>query len=174
MRRTRASRFRGHADAGPAGPGSWSSSAERGKPCAAAWMGTLALFAGSVNGARTRKMVRYRQSRLHPWAGRSVVAMKKARPGSYFPNPFAANLRRNGWNFWPVPEGPGAHGLPTPTHVGSVERAESNISSIQSIQRLARVLGLEPADLFKSKTGPDGLKDLQRESPKLVILPGLV
>ena len=40
------------------------------------------------------------------------------------------------------------------TYVGSVERAESNISIFDNIERLARALGLEPADLFKSKTGP--------------------
>lgn len=34
------------------------------------------------------------------------------------------------------------------TYVGSVERGERNIS-IENIERLARALGLEPADLMK-------------------------
>jgi ribosome-binding protein aMBF1 (putative translation factor) len=89
----------------------------------------------------------YRQStRIH--GGAIVVAMKKARPGSDFRKSFAANLRRERRALG-LSQKALAHmaGLDR-TYVGSVERAESNIS-IDNIERLARALGLEPADLFK-------------------------
>ena len=110
-------------------------------------MGTLALFAGSVNGARTRKMRRI-GSRLRIHGGAIVVAMKKACPGSDFRKSFAANLRRERRALG-LSQRALAHmaGLDR-TYVGSVERAERNIS-IDNIERLARALGLEPADLFK-------------------------
>ena len=89
----------------------------------------------------------YRQStRIH--GGAIVVAMKKACPGSNFRKSFAANLRRERLALG-LSQKALAHmaGLDR-TYVGSVERAERNIS-IDNIERLARALGLEPADLFK-------------------------
>jgi transcriptional regulator with XRE-family HTH domain len=38
------------------------------------------------------------------------------------------------------------------TYVGSVERGERNVSA-ENIRRLARALGIEPADLLRRKNG---------------------
>lgn len=63
---------------------------------------------------------------------------------------FAANLRRErearGLSQEALAHQAGLHR----TYVGSIERGERNVS-IDNIERLARALGLEPADLMGSR-----------------------
>lgn len=76
--------------------------------------------------------------------------MKKHRPKKVLRKTFAANLRSarkaRGLSQEALAHDANLHR----TYIGSVERGERNVS-IDNIERLARALGVEPADLMRHK-----------------------